>query len=211
MAALPGFRGQTNLIPSFRFDGSITSGSAPQLILPSEGPRASLSIQNTSAANMWLEFGPARAAATVSNGVVTSVAVTNAGFGYSYPPIIMFLGGGIHSNGLNLSSGYPGQKAPNNVARAHCVMTGTAPNMSIASIVVDNGGSGYSNDSRAAPYVQIMNSPNDVFGCAVPSVGVGYLLQSQAVFYESYSIVPTDQIAVFCATPGSTFVCRITT
>ena len=82
--------------------------------------------------------------------------------------------------------------------------------MTIASIVVDNGGAGYSNDSRAAPYVQLINDPNDTFGCAAPSANVGYELAPGAVFYESYSVVPTDQVAVFCATSTSTFVCRVT-
>ena len=100
---------------------------------------------------MWLEFGPARAKATVTNGVVTSIAVANAGFGYSYAPRIKILGGSIKGDGLNLSNGYPGTDSPSNIATAHCVMTGSAPNMTIASIVVDNGGAGYSNDSRAAP------------------------------------------------------------
>ena len=91
---------------------------------------------------MWYTFGSARAYATLTNGVVTSVTVVNAGFGFTYAPLIEFLGGGNKlRNSTNLGLGQPGgQDAPSNTAQAHCVMTGSAPNMSVASIVVDNGG-----------------------------------------------------------------------
>ena len=213
MAALPNFRGQSALIPKFNFDGSIASATAPQLILPQAAPRSSFSFQNASSAVLWLQFGPATAKATVTNGVVTSIAVVNGGFGYSYAPRVKLLGGGTKNNGLNLGSGYPGSDSPSNIATAHCVMTGSAPNMSIASIVVDNGGAGYSNDSRAAPYVQLINDPNDEFGCANPynsGAGSGYQVAAGASFYEAYSVVATDAVAVWGGTLGQTYVCRVT-
>ena len=209
MASLVGFREQRILIPSYRADGVIASATAPQLILPSAAPRSSVLLQNTSSSNMWIEFGSGRAKATISNGVVTSIAVTNAGFGFSYAPRIILLGGSNHQNGLNLGLGLPGQEAPSNIATAVCVMTGTAPNMSIASITVTNGGSGYS----AAPYVQILNDPNDSYGAANPynaGAGVGFELYPGQSLYEAHSIVCTDAIAVFCATVSATYFCRYT-
>lgn len=214
MAALPNFRGQTNLIDRFNFDGSIASATAPQLILPKTEGRSSFSFQNTSSAVMWLQMGPATAKATVTSGVVTSIAVVNGGFGYSYAPRIKILGGGQRTgNGLDLGSGMPGSPSPSNYATAHCVMTGTAPNMSIASIVVDNGGAGYSNNVLSAPYVLLLNDPNDLFGCASPyggGSGSGYQIAAGASFYEAYSIVSTEAVSVFCATAAATFVCRTT-
>lgn len=210
MASLPGFRGQTNLIPGYRFDGTIASATASQLILPNAAPRSSFSFQNTSSAVMWLEFGSARAKATVSNGAITSVTVLNGGFGFTYPPRIMFMGGALDpTNGRFLGIGYPGHPAPSHPARAHAVLTGGV----VTSIVVDDGGSGYSSNASAAPYVSLHNDPQDPFGCADAygaGSGSGYKLSSGATFYEAYSVVPTDSVSVWCATLGATFACRVT-
>ena len=212
MASVPGFRAAMTQIPGFRFDGSTVNATAPQLVLP-QGPRSSISLQNTSQNTIWLEFGGARATATVTNGVVTAVAVVNAGFGYSYAPRVQFLGGSIKNNGLNLGSGYPGYDSPARLARAHCVMTGSAPIMTIASIVNDDPGAGYSNNALSAPYVYLENDPNDTFGCASPyggGSGSGYSLAPGSTWYEAFSVVATETVAVWSATTGSTFACRIT-
>jgi len=204
MARMVGFAEQQNLIPVYRADGTIAAGGTPQLILPRAAPRSSIIIQNTSTSDtIYLEFGCARATATVSGGKVTAVTVTNAGFGFTYAPSVHFLGGGNLLNGRDLGVGYPNQNAPSNYATAHCVLSGGA----ISSIVIDNPGSGYD----CAPYVQLLNDPNDNYGCAVPSATVGYKLTAGSVFRESYNVVTTDTIAVYGGTTGDSWFCMYTT
>jgi hypothetical protein len=204
MARVIGFTEQQNLTPVYRADGSIAAGGTPQLILPRAAPRSSIIIQNTSTSDtITLEFGCARATATVSNGKVTAITVTNAGFGFTYAPSVHFLGGGNVLNGRDLGVGYPNQLAPSNYATAHCVLS----NGSISSIVIDNPGSGYD----CAPYVQLLNDPNDTYGSAVPSATVGYKLTAGSVFRESYNVVTTDTIAVYGGTTGDSWFCMYTT
>ena len=162
MARIIGFTEQQVLTPVYRADGKIASGGTAQLILPRAAPRSSLLLQNTSSSDtLYFEFGGARATATLSNGAVSSFTITNAGFGYTYPPSVHFLGGGNTLNGRDLGVGYPNQAAPSNYATAHCVLTSGA----VSSIVIDNPGSGYD----IAPYILLLNDPNDNFGAAVPS------------------------------------------
>lgn len=201
---------QQVLVPRFRADGSITAGGTPQLILPHAAPRSSILLQNNSDTVMMFEFGCARATAAISSGVVTSCTVTNAGFGFTYAPIIQFIGGGRDGNGRNLGVGYPGQKAPSNFATAHCVMASDGlggSGLKVNSIVIDNGGALYA----TAPYVQLMNDPNDAFGCAIPSATVGFQLYPGQSLYEAHSVVTTDSIAVYCATTAKTYFCGFTT
>ena len=204
MARIVGFTEQQVLTPVYRADGTIASGGTPQLILPRAAPRSSFMIQNTSASDtLYFEFGCARAKATVSNGAITAVTVTNAGFGFTYPPIVKFLGGGNISNGRDLGLGYPNQLAPSNFATAHCVLSGGA----VSSIVIDNPGSGYD----CAPYVQLLNDPNDNYGCAVPSTSSGLKLAPGVTHSMQYSVVTTDSIAVYGATTGDSWYCQYTT
>jgi hypothetical protein len=207
MARLVGFSGQKVLTTGFRADG--TAGTAPTLILPNAAPRSSVLIQNVSDTQMWFEFGCARATATVTSGVVTSCTITNAGFNFTYAPRVLFLGGGHDGNGRNLGVGYPEQNAPSNVATGHCVMTGSAGNLSVASITIDNGGSGYT----IAPYVLLVNDPNDAFGCADPSAssGTGFTLYpGQWLDKATHHIVPTDAIAVYCSSNSKKYFCEYT-
>ena len=204
MARIVGFTEQQVLTPVYRADGTIASGGTPQLILPRAAPRSYFMIQNTSASDtLYFEFGCARAKATVSNGAITAVTVTNAGFGFTYPPIVKFLGGGNISNGRDLGLGYPNQSAPSNFATAHCVLSGGA----VSSIVIDNPGSGYD----CAPYVQLLNDPNDNYGCAVPSTSSGLKLAPGVIHSMQYSVVTTDSIAVYGATTGDSWYCQYTT
>jgi hypothetical protein len=209
MAAIPGFRGQTNTIQGFRADNGILSITAPQLILPYAAPRSSFVFQNTSTAVMWLEFGSAQGYATVSGGAVTAVTITNAGFGFTYPPRIMFMGGALDPvNGLFLGVGYPGHPGPSHPAIAHAVLTAGA----VTSVVIDDGGSGYSTN---APYVLFTNDQNDPYGCANPYVsgsttGSGFSLGPGGSISEVNSVVTTDQLAVWCGTLGAQFACRWT-
>lgn len=205
---LTGAAGQA--VQHFKFDasGTIVSATLPQLILPRRNGTSMLVVQNLHAtATMFLEFGSARAVATITNGVVTSVSVTNAGFGFSKPPALSFRGGGASNFAGFLGATEPGSPPPSNVARGRCVMTGSAPNMSVASITVDYGGSGY----LIAPYVQIENNRFDPNGCADPSVNGGSGVMLNPVggsYYINGTSCPTDSMALFCATLGAPFTVK---
>lgn len=206
---LIGSKGQVRRDNVFNASGNITSGAAPQLLLPEHPSRSYFQFQNLSSAVMWLEFGSARGTATLTSGVVTSVSVTagasnnnNPGFGFTYPPIVTFLGGAEISNSEQKTPGQPGYPSPDNVARAAAVLSGTA----IGSIAVQNGGKGYVN----APYVFIQNNQLDPFGCADPSANSGSGFQIPAnggsILFNG-TFCPTDPIAVFCATISAAFTC----
>jgi hypothetical protein len=171
---------------------------------------------------MYVEIGTGQATASLTGGAVSSVSVVNAGFGFSKPPLVRFFGGGnAWGNTSYTGLAQPGGAPPNSVASstktvqplgagaiAHCVMTGSAPNMSIASITVDYGGAGY----IIAPYVQILNSDLDPNGAAAPAVGVGILLTAGGgpgsfVKYDA-TVCPTDPVALYCAASGQPFTCR---
>lgn len=187
---------------SFDASGSIASGVAPQLVLPESRSRCSLFFQNVSAAPMWYQFGGARATATITNGVVTSVTVTNAGFGYTMPPIIRFYGG-AYLNGTppSLGAGLYGFPSPTNGATAAATLSAGA----VSAITVINGGSGY----ETAPYVHVTNREIDPFGAFDPSAsgGSGFQLAAGQSIYQAYSSCTTDALSVFCATSGSNFTC----
>lgn len=190
-------------------DGSITTGGTAQLVLGSSISRSHLLFQNTSNGPLWIEIGSARATCTISNGVVNAVTVTNAGMGFTYPPVIEFLGGG-GNDGPFANSSYTGLTQPNaasahNPAQAVCVMTGSAPNKTVASITIANGGGRY----LIAPYVFIQNSPLDPNGGAAPALGSGILVASQTPpLIWNGSVCPTETVTVFGSTTGQTFICR---
>jgi hypothetical protein len=188
-------------VPHFMFDnsGAMVSGTAPQLILPRAFSRLQLRVQNNHATlPMFLEIGSARAVATIANGVVTGVTVTNPGFGFSLPPTIEFRGGGAGMFPGFLGSGDPNSPSPSKIATAHCVMSGAAPNMIVSSIVVDYGGAGY----LTAPYVLMLNAANDPNGCADPSAGggSGFQIAAGAFWEQNGTGCTTDQMALFCST-----------
>ena len=201
---LPGAGQQA--VRAFLYDasGSITTGGTAQLVLARSETRSYLLLQNTSSGTLYFEFGAARAKATVTNGSVASVAVTNAGFGYTYPPLITMLGGGNAGNTAYLGLGQPNGQSPGNVASAYAVMTGTAPNQSVSSIVVNNAGSNYA----TAPYVFLQNDPKDPNGAALPSATVGIALQAASSIVFESTVTPTDQVSVYGATTGQTYVCK---
>jgi hypothetical protein len=172
------------------------------------------SIVATGGDNLYFEIGCGAATATISGGAVTSVSVTNAGFGYTHPPLVRFWGGGNnYGNTSWVGVGQPNMPPPNSVgsatssgepygapAAAHAVLSGGT----ISSIVVDNGGAGYT----AAPYVEIINSDIDFVGCAVPSTSSGILLAPGGTLTFNGTCCPTDPIAVYGATTNDSFVCR---
>lgn len=208
-----GTLGQQRRDLTYDASGSITAGGTAQLLLPEAKSRGYLFIQNISDTAMNVEFGSARATCTISNGKVSTITVTNAGFGFTFAPTVTFIGGGIYGQngiyGTNISQfvgvGGPGYPAPNKPATAHCVMSGSAGALTVSSIVIDDAGAGY----VAAPYVLITNHLADPNGCAVPSTTSGRLLAASGGSLEfNGTNCPTDPIAVYCATTGKAFVCK---
>ena len=196
-------------------DVSIVSGGTAQLVLGKSISRSYLYLQNLDSGPMYVEFGNARATCTISGGKVNAVTVTNAGFGYSFPPIVRFLGGGVGpplpAQGLGpagspfLGGNQVNYPAPSHFATAHAVMTGSAPNQTVSSIFIDDGGAGY----LTAPFVFLDNSPLDPYGAAVPSLGGGMLLvpQGEPLIFNG-TCCPTDAISVFSGTGGAVLACR---
>lgn len=201
---LTGIRGQDQRDPLYDASGTITAGGTAQLLLSENPQRKFLMIQNISDTNMFLEFGSARATATLTANKVTSCSVTNGGQGFTVAPIIEFVGGGNvggpTGNSTFIGCGQPGYQSPQNPAQAHCVLAGGA----ISSIVVDNGGALYA----VAPYVFIRNSLNDPNGVATPSATSGIELLPQGSITFSGTSCATDSIAIFCATTGKAFTCK---
>lgn|SRR5215472_107264 len=196
--------------------GSITTGGTAQLILGRSQSRSYLYIGNTSAGPLTIEFGAGRATATVSSGKVTAITVTNAGFGFTRPPIVECLGGGypplgtfVPGGGGGYNSSYTGLSQPNaesprHPCVAHAVMTGSAPNQTIASITVDDGGAAYA----LAPYVFLRNSDLDPNGCSIPSATVGIVIPSGGQKEWNGTMCPTEPIGIFGATTAQAFVCK---
>ncbi len=197
-----GTRGQQVRDVEYVADSSIASGGTAQLVLPEAKSRSYLFIQNLSDTDMYFEFGSARATATLTGGAVSSCSVTNAGFGFTYPPKIEFLGGSycVPKNTASVGVGQPGYPAPSRPAQASCVLTTGA----VSSIQIDDPGAGY----IVAPYVLITNSLRDPVGCALPASGVGMYLGGGQSFYRNGTTCPTDAIAVFCAASSKKFLVR---
>ena len=144
---------------------------------------------------MYVEIGCGRAHATLSSGAVSTVTVDNAGFGFTNPPLVRFLGGGtggqfFGSNPNYLGLNQSGGPAPSNAAVAHATLSANA----ISTIVVDNGGSGY----VKAPYVLLINSDLDPYGASIPSLGSGLVLPANmtAPLQFNGTFCPTEPIAV---------------
>jgi hypothetical protein len=204
---LPGSVNQQARHLTFDASGTITAGGTTQLLLAEAKSRSLLYIQNISDTAMYVGIGCGFATATLTNGVVTSVAVTNAGFGFTYAPDVAFIGGGYLKpdgripNMTSVGIGQPGYDAPHNVAKGHAVLTTGA----ISSIVVDNGGSAYS----VAPYVQITNSLRDPVGACLASTTTGILLPATGgTLFFNYTNCPTDPISIFCASSAKAFICK---
>ena len=199
---LVGASGQFVRHPHFDKSGTITTGGAVQLILAERMRCSMVLVQNISTAPMNLEIGSARATATLTSGVVTSVSITNAGFGFTVPPVVEFIGGGDSAANPNyLDCALPGGQAPVNAAKGVAVLGGGA----VTSITIVNGGSGY----VRAPYVFIRNADNDPYGCAIPSATSGVLLSANGgSFFENGTVCTTDALALYCPTTASAFLCK---
>ena len=202
MAVLVGMRGQYEHDAAFDASGTITTGSTAQLILPKQLRRSMLYVQNISATAMYIDFGGARAHATMSGGAVTSVTVDNGGFGYTLPPLVKFFGGGdLTKNPSYLSPGLPGEVGPNTLPTAHALLTTGA----VSSVVMDSPGANY----IKTPYVYLLSAENDPFGAVTPSATVGTLLAANggSILFNGTS-TPTDAVSVFCTATSAAFTCK---
>lgn len=208
MANLVGYSGQYVTTHLFDVSGTITSGGTAQLLLPVSLMRSSLIVQNISDTAMYLTIGAPPAVASLTSGAVSSVALGNAGAGYSRPPQVVFLGGALANRSsapTYTPSGLPDYPSPSHPAQAHCVMSGSAGSQTISSISIDDPGSGYA----YPPFVLLVNDPLDQFGYSVPTATNGILLAASGGSYTSNgSVCTTDQIAIFCATSSKAFTCK---
>lgn len=180
----------------YRADATIASTNTAQLVLANSMSRSSLILQNLGSHAMYIEIGAGRAHATLSSGVVTSLTVDNAGFGFTNPPLVRFLGGGsggafFGNNPNYLGLNQPGGPAPSNPATAIAVLSGNAIN----SFTITNGGSGY----VKAPYVLLINSDLDPYGCSAPSTTSGFSLPANQATPVAWNgaTCPTQAVAVY--------------
>ena len=193
----------------FVADG-VTSAGTSTLLLPERKSTSFLLISNNSSGNvLWIEFGSARATATIAAGLVTGFTVTNGGFGFLQPPKVLLFGGGTGGNPLFTGATMPNWPAPGDagftqprqgsptdrIAKAHAVLTAGI----VTSLVVDDPGSGY----VAAPFVFMENSlsPPDHQGVADPNFGgnkTGIQLNpGGGTYYVNGTHCTTDAISVW--------------
>ena len=71
--------------------------------------------------------------------------------------------------------------------------------------VIDDGGEGYA----IAPFMQLLNSDLDPYGCALPAANVGvYLAPAGGSYYVNGTSCPTDAIAIWGVTTADPFTCK---
>ncbi len=209
--------------------GTITTGGAAQLLLPQHMSRSSFMFVNNSASIMYVDFGAARATCALSTTTVSSTfTITNAGFGYTKPPVVRFMGGGA-PQGVSVSAGpgtggvstmvgantgfigsaipFPNWPSPPHPAQAHATLSSGAVN----AIVLDDPGAAY----IYAPYMLLFNNGLDPVGCAVPSATAGAggfaVVANGGSLTFNGTVCPTDQCSVFCATTSAGFTLKYTT
>lgn len=205
MSQFQGVRSQFVNDELYFADGTITAGGTSQLILPRHRARSYLLIQNKSNAQMWFEFGGARATVAISGGALTTFTITNGGFGYIRPPKVLILGAGPVDGdaGANVGAGSATWPAPSNIGTAVPTVAGGI----ITGIVASNPGSGYTR----VPKVVLESANVDAIGCADPffgSVPSGILLNSGAPPLVFAGICPTGPVAVYCPDTSAAFACR---
>lgn len=202
MTAIPGTRGQSYRDFTFDNSGAIATGGTAQLILPERLSTSMLTIQNISAENLYFEFGSARATAAITSGAVSSITVTNAGFGFTRAPKVTFIGGGNATNGVYVGATppLPFGPSPSRPATGTAVLSGGV----VASITINDPGAGY----ISAPRILITNDILDPNGCAVPSATSGILLVPNGSLRSDVMAVTTDPIAVYGATTGSRYTVK---
>lgn len=198
---LVGSRNQQQIDDFWDHSGTIASGGTAQLCIPQRKSCSSLLIQNLSSAILTVQFGVRPATATLTSGVVTSVTVPDAGFGFLTPPEVLFYGGGNAGDLATFGGTIGGWPAPNNPAIGRAILTAGA----ISSIEIDNGGSGY----LAAPYVKITPARIDPTGVGIPSASVGILLAaSGGELYINGTSCPTTAVSIWGASTGQAYTAK---
>ena len=201
---LPNTGNQSGLHPLYVADSTITTGGTSQLLLPRAASRSHLLVMNLSTANLFMEVGDARATAALTSGRVSSLTVTNGGFGYTRAPQVWFFGGWNQNNTAFVASGQPNYPAPPHPAQAHAVLT----NGVVTSIVIDDPGALYT----VAPMVFLSGDPIDPNGAADPyfsSVSSGIILLPQGgSYYMNGTCCPTTPISIWGGTSTQAFTCR---
>ena len=206
---------QNGTFRAYRADGTLAS-SAPKLVIPQAISRSFLSFQNIGANPIYMEHGCARATATLTAGVVTSLSILNGGFGFVLPPRVQFKGGGGPTAAITASawdgrgqidnwptpSGFNTLVTPPVISRpaqATAVLTSGV----VTSFIISDGGAGYTNP----PDVLLTNDPLDPFGCADPShsSGSGAYIASGGTYFLNGTFCHTDAIAVYAAAGSGTY------
>ena len=210
---------QNGTFRSYRADGALVNTS-PKLILPQATSRSMLSVQNIGTTTMYLDHGGARATATITSGVLTSLTILNAGFGYTAPPQVQLKGGGGPIKTALAASGWDGRgqidnwPTPNGIntlvtpaiyfrpAKVIAVLTAGA----VTSFTIQDGGAGYVNP----PEVLLVNDPSDPFGCADPSAssGSGFILYAAGAYFLNGTFCHTDAIALYAAGGSGSYACE---
>lgn len=205
---LPNTQAQGGLHRAFRADGAIAQTNTPQLILPVAVSRGMWMVMNISASVMFLEHGPARFTATITNSAVSAITIANGGFGYTIPPILQAAGGYLPyvANSAWDGRGLIGSQAPSGLspqgdiqnpvyarpAKLRAVLTTGV----VTSVVIDDGGFGYINP----PEIVVENHPNDPFGCASPYFGSAhsgiYLGPDGGFYYINGTACWTDAVSI---------------
>jgi hypothetical protein len=179
------------------FDATLTLNGSAQLVLPRRMSCSSLILQNLGTHAMAVEIGSARATATLTSGVVTGFTITNAGFGFTAPPIIDLLGGGYGGNTAWSPVGLYGYPSPHGGLNSGGVKASVRANLTagaLSSITINNGGNGY----QAAPFVWIRNSDLDPSGAPLPIVGSGgfQLAAGTGPLAWNGTTAPTESVSV---------------
>ena len=188
-----GIRGQTSLDDRITITGTIASGGTAQLLLPQQPRRLSLEICNNSSGALSIGIGPATATATVSSGGVASIAVNNAGIGYTLAPKVIILGGLVLGD-LSQSPAHP--------ATATATLTGS----SINTITMDDVGAGY----IVAPTIYLMNPlPQLGGGAFAPSGTVGTQIATLQTYTASGLLIPASAVAIWGASTSQAFTASI--
>ena len=203
---LLGAGGQQRRDGWYDYSGTIQTGGNAQLLLPQGKSRSFLFIQNNSSGLLAYQVGVGRAIATISGGKVTSVSVSDAGFGFQLAPQIHFLGGGNNGDPTSFGGTMPDWPTPKQPARGIAVMSASSlGGLQISSITITDPGSGY----LSAPYVFVQAAREDPTGVGVPSATVGpQLVTSGDNYVADATTCPTDAISIWGATTGQAFTCK---
>lgn len=199
-------RQQTLIDDYFDYSGTILVGGKPQLMLPQRRSCSHLVLANNSAYTMMVQFGVAPGTAVLTNGVVTSVIVNDAGFGFLVPPDVVFYGGGNNGDLISQGATMPGWPVPSSVAHGRAILgTSSISGSNIASIEIDGGGSGY----LVPPFVYIRPARTDPTGVGIPSATVGIPLGANGgSYYINGTACPTTSLSIWCSTTGAPYVCK---